>query len=489
MNNFQLSSNIDTNKVFLCNRSELEGRWDPVFYTSFYQNFIQKTPFPTLRLNQIIISAKSGFGAGKNDQVDDLEQGAIHIRPTNIDKEGQIIVDKCIFVPVKDNEDIIELEDVLFNNTNSQELVGKTGLYNNDQKRLIEERLQINDLNKLYFSNHITRLRVDKEKISSSYLWLILNFYQQKKVFYALCTNWNNQSGIGLDLLNTLKIPVPSLKKQEKLALYLLKSYEIKQQKEQEAQAILDSIDDYLMEELGIELPEIDKSLENRIFMRHSNDLTKNRWDGSYHSYFKFILGQSFKYQLVSLKSLIDITPQYGLNDSAIDPNSESDIRFIRITDIDNKGNLKPDNWKTVHNPLPQYYLEKDDILFARSGSVGRCYIHQDLSRKAVFAGYLIRFKVNAKKINPLYLFYYCNTYFYKKWVEAIERPSVQSNINAQEFMSLPVILPDMQKQNEIVSHIQSIRNKAEKLQKEAHQQLEDTKKEIERMILGESQE
>ena len=32
--------------------------------------------------------------------------------------------------------------------------------------------------------------------------------YQRHKVFYSICTNWNNQSGIGLDLLKSLHIPL-----------------------------------------------------------------------------------------------------------------------------------------------------------------------------------------------------------------------------------------------------------------------------------------
>ena len=40
----------------------------------------------------------------------------------------------------------------------------------------------------------------------------------------------------------------------------------LKQQKEQQAQTLLDSIDAYLLTELGITLPEQDNRLEKRIF-------------------------------------------------------------------------------------------------------------------------------------------------------------------------------------------------------------------------------
>jgi type I restriction enzyme S subunit len=37
-------------------------------------------------------------------------------------------------------------------------------------------------------------------------------------VFYSICTNWNNQSGVGIDLLKKLETPLPPLIKQNEIA-------------------------------------------------------------------------------------------------------------------------------------------------------------------------------------------------------------------------------------------------------------------------------
>ena len=76
---------------------------------------------------------------------------------------------------------------------------------------------------------------------------------------------------------------------------------------------------------------------------------------------------------------------------------------------------------------------------------------------------------------------------FYKLWVSAIERPAVQSNINAEEYKALPIPLPPLTKQTEIATHISQIRAQAKQLQLEASEVLATAKAEIERMILGES--
>ena len=70
-------------------------------------------------------------------------------------------------------------------------------------------------------------------------------------------------------------------------------------------------------------------------------------------------------------------------------------------------------------------------------------------------------------------------------WVSAIQRAAVQSNINSEEYKNLPIVLPPLEKQNEIAEHITKIREKAKKLQEEAKTELEQAKMEVEKMILG----
>jgi type I restriction enzyme S subunit len=50
------------------------------------------------------------------------------------------------------------------------------------------------------------------------YLAAVFNLYQRKKVFYKACTNWNNQSGVNIDILKNIKIPLPPLDKQKEIA-------------------------------------------------------------------------------------------------------------------------------------------------------------------------------------------------------------------------------------------------------------------------------
>jgi type I restriction enzyme M protein len=286
--------------------------------------------------------------------------------------------------------------------------------------------------------------------------------------------------------LGKINIPVPDLNIQRIIISKLDDAYALKKQKELEAQRSLDSIDDYLLGELGINLPEAEENtVQNRIFYRNFNDISGNRFDCNYNSKINLILSQNGKYKITYLKNLLVNSPQYGANEIAIDKNSATEVTYIRITDIDDFGYLKKDSLKTASTIEEQYILKKNDLLFARSGSVGRCYLHQDDTHKSIFAGYLIRFVINTEIANPYYVFYYCHSKIYKMWVDAIYRSAVQSNINSEEYKSLPIFLPPLDKQLEIVEHIDAIRDQAKQLQQEAEAELEKAKQEVEAMILG----
>ena len=148
--------------------------------------------------------------------------------------------------------------------------------------------------------------------------------------------------------------------------------------------------------------------------------------------------------------------PQYGANEAGLDRSNNSQPRYIRITDIDENGLISINELgATVANVEEKYILKENDILIARSGAtVGKAYIHKELPYTCLYAGYLIRFIVDSNKILPGYLFSYTQLNTYKEWVSAIQRPSGQPNINAEEYQSLEIPLPDISVQSIITNRI-----------------------------------
>ena len=179
-------------------------------------------------------------------------------------------------------------------------------------------------------------------------------------------------------------------------------------------------------------------------------------------------------YPKAKLKDLLICKPQYGAGEPGIERKSMSEPRYIRITDIDENGLISYDDLGATANVVEdKYILNENDILIARSGAtVGKVYIHKPTSFDCFFAGYLIRFIIDKNKALPSYVFSFTQLNAYKNWVNAIQRPSGQPNINSEEYQSLEIPLPDMTKQQEIVDIIKSAYSQKKQKESEAQQLL-----------------
>ena len=180
-------------------------RWDPLFHQSDVFTFVRDAKCDLKRLGGHVEYFITGFPAGRGDQVDEEDGGVIQIRPTNLNDDRELIFRRNVYISAKElktrKADVLKRSEVLFNNTNSQEQVGKTVWF---------------DLEGDYFSsNHITRIKTKSDDLNPQYLAALLNLYQRKKVFFKLCTNWNNQSGVGSDILARMPVPLPKPGRQE----------------------------------------------------------------------------------------------------------------------------------------------------------------------------------------------------------------------------------------------------------------------------------
>ena len=143
--------------------------------------------------------------------------------------------------------------------------------------------------------------------------------------------------------------------------------------------------------------------------------------------------------------------PQYGAPAPAR-PFDPSLPRYVRITDITDDGRLRLGGARSADPSLVSgYELRDGDLLFARSGSVGRTFLYRDSDGPCVYAGYLIRFRVRAKFVSSRFLSVWTHSHFYRRWVASILRTGAQPNINATEYASLRVPVPPLLEQRAIV--------------------------------------
>ena len=73
---------------------------------------------------EVCDEVQSGFACGQHS---DDNIGVAHLRPMNISREGRIVLGEVKFVHADADERRLTERDVLFNNTNSPELIGEDG--------------------------------------------------------------------------------------------------------------------------------------------------------------------------------------------------------------------------------------------------------------------------------------------------------------------------------------------------------------------------
>lgn len=144
----------------------------------------------------------------------------------------------------------------------------------------------------------------------------------------------------------------------------------------------------------------------------------------------------------------------------------DGSTRYVRITDIDDDGNLQHEK-KSPLFYTEKYILEDGDLLFARTGAtVGKTYLYKSTDGICLYAGYLIRLKVNTRIMNPIYLFYCTKTNRYKDFIRISQKAAAQPNINAEIYSNYLVSFPqDKEIQQQIVTKLDILSAKCKKLE------------------------
>jgi type I restriction enzyme S subunit len=199
----------DAPTIYAVRLRDTRQRFDPDYNSPHFRTLrakIQQGSFPADSVGSLFYPMISGFAAGADDQTDDPTSGVPHIRPLNITNiadltfEGTKMVPRVAVAP----GDFLKKGEVLFNNTNSTAWVGKTVVFDADRDCAC--------------SNHITRLALIDEDHNPYYFAALFNALRSLGFFGLLSTNFNNQAGINVETLKSVRIPVPDPKTQEHIA-------------------------------------------------------------------------------------------------------------------------------------------------------------------------------------------------------------------------------------------------------------------------------
>lgn len=295
-------------------------------------------------------------------------------------------------------------------------------------------------------TNDFPVFSVDTDRIIPQFLVLISTTDKFIDFARKCSSGTTNRKRIDIDNFLLQQIPLPNIKEQRKILAEYNSALEKANKIISESHSEEDKIFDYLLSKLNIETNTKEEQNSNS-FLSFTLLSKIDRWDCYKENYIINRKGTMTLGQLVKSK------PFYGAPYSAVKYNNK--IRYIRITDINEDGSLVDDPEKIVSaNSYNKNYLLRDnDFLIARSGNtVGKTFLYSEKMGPAIFAGYLIKFEINEEIILPQYLLLYTKSSIFKKWIKANMRISAQPNINSKQYLSAPIVVPDMSVQKDIVS-------------------------------------
>lgn len=273
---------------------------------------------------------------------------------------------------------------------------------------------------------------ITSSKVKPSFLWYALHVYRDE--LKSLATG-STYEAVSVDEVSNLKISVPSEIEQTLIARFLdQKTSQIDQLIEQK-ENLLNLLSE---KRTAIITQAVTKGLDPAVEMKDSGI----DWLGDVPKHwrikrFKFCLKEPLK---------------YGANEAA-ESSDPDQPRFVRITDVDDNGNLREETFRSIDAETAEpYMLEEGDLLMARSGAtVGKSFIYKSNWGVACFAGYLIRARFEQEIMLADFGYLFFNSGSYWDWVNSIFIQATIQNISAEKYANLVVAVPPISEQEEIV--------------------------------------
>ncbi|MBU4221466.1 MAG: restriction endonuclease subunit S [Euryarchaeota archaeon] len=389
------------------------------------------------RLGDVVEELKNGFASGKRD-----ENGIVQIRMNNVTTDGRLIFNSYLKVPVPENLNywLLKKGDLLFNNTNSIDLVGKSTIFNDAPFPCT-------------FSNHFTRIRFKKELVLPELILYHFLILWGKNYFKSVAIRHVGQSAVHTEYLLKLQIPLPPLPEQRRIA------------------EVLGTVDSAIQKVGGaIESTErLKKGLMQRLLTR-----------GIGHERFKESeVGRVPEmWEVVRLGDVIEELK----NGFASGKRDENGIVQIRMNNVTTDGRLIFNSYLKV--PVPEninnWLLRKGDFLFNNTNSidlVGKSTIFNDAPFSCTFSNHFTRLRFKKDRVSPELILYHFLMLWEKNYFKSVAIRHVgQSAVHTEYLLKLQIPLPPLAEQRRIAEILSAVDRKLE-LERRRKEKLERVKK------------
>ena len=468
MSNFTL--NTKTDNLFLIGLSEIEQRLDAEFYLEDFDF----TDFIKLRN---IAKVKGGKRLPKGFYYSKDETDYLYLQISNLDSDNEINWQTAKYISKEVFEILERYEtvegDLVFSIAGS---VGKINVVKNipEGKKVILTE----NASKIHFKNGV--------QVIPEFIELVLKtplLQKQINLNYIQTTI----PKIGLDRIENLFIPeLPSIEKQQECLDFFKSAFESKLEKKREAKNLLSSIDGYLLGELGIKLPKKDNSLTARVFTSKLSEVSNRLDSGFYHPFYSSMENNIKKNKSSKLGNLVKFSNETWNQKDGF----ETVFPYIEISEI----NLKTGEINLVRDieienapSRAKMIVRTDDIIISTTrphrGAISKI---QEIHNKSIAStGFSVIRDIKDEDLEREYLFEVLRNSIVLLQMKQRSTGGNYPAITQEELSKVLIPLPEVEKQLEIVNHIQDLKLEVKQLEEEAKESLNQAKLEVEKIILG----
>ena len=319
--------------------------------------------------------------------------------------------------------------DILFSHINSTVHVGKTAYIDDDYP--------------LYHGINLLLIRA-ADNIDPGYLELFLRGLFWSGYWERICKKSVNQASVNQTDIKKTPFQYPPLEEQKQIVAKL----------------------DQCFEAIDKAKANATKNLENakELFQSKLNDIFSQKGEGWVEK---------------KLGEISDVT--YGFTDKSVEV---GDFRYVRITDIDNNGELISTGKKYIGSSKDgkKFILKDNDILMARTGATfAKLLLYKDIE-PSIFASYLIKIDFTESIDNEFYWFYAKSNSYWDQ-ANTLSTGSAQPHFNGKALKQVLFPYPvSKTEQSRLINEFKRFQSKTQSLESKYQQELnslEELKKSI----------
>ena len=286
--------------------------------------------------------------------------------------------------------------------------------------------------------------------------------------------------------LYSLRIILPPTNIQNHIASIMKSAYAQKKQKEQEADVLLDSIDDYVLKTLGIEiLQEKENNIENRVFTATLSEVSGRRFDPE--MYYQVYSLQTKLYPMERFQNCVIINPLTSFNGYELG----TSVTFVPMEKVSAEyGEADLSLCKVVAEAKGYTRFRDNDLIWAKITPCmenGKSAVVDNLKEGIGCGSTEFHVFRALEGINIHYIHALLRLKSLREHAALHFTGSAgQQRVSSEFFKELIIPKPPIEKQTEIADRITNICNQVKQLQQEADVVVEEAKERVERILLAE---